>query len=293
MRLRRNNARASAPFLLAALALCAAGCAKPAPSGSVSARVGSVELPRDEVRREADSLGISRQGSRAYIDEWVVSELLYQEARRRGLAETDDIRRQLDAARKRLAIEALLQKELFGTAGPSLSNEEIEAWYRSHANTFVLKEDVARIDFALFAERDPANQFRSALLRGGTWDDALRQTRGDSIAGHMLRATATGQYFTQSTLFPEELWKLARTLARDEISFVVKTAAGHYVMAVRGFSRAGELPEYAYVKDQVRERLLIEQRRERFDRLVAGLRARQNVEVSYDKDDSSASGEKE
>jgi hypothetical protein len=273
--------------------LCAAGCAKQGPSRSFSARVGSVELPRDEVHREADSLGVSREGSRAYVDDWVVSELLYQEAQRRGLAETDDIRRQLDAARKRLAIEALLQKELFGAAGPSLSNEEIEAWYRSHASTFVLKEDVARVDFALFAERDPANQFRSALLRGGTWENALQQIRRDSAAAHMLRATATGQYFTQSTLYPEELWKLARTLAKDEVSFVVKTAAGHYVMAVRGLARAGELPDYAYVKDQVRERLLIEQRRDRFDRLVAGLRARQNVEVSYDVDDSSASGEKE
>jgi hypothetical protein len=63
------------------------------------------------------------------------------------------------------------------------------------------------------------------------------------------------------------------------------------VLVVHGVRRAGELPEYAYVKDQVRERLLIERRRDRFEKLVATLRSRQNVEVSYDADDSSASNE--
>lgn len=278
-------------LVLAALALFAAGCSKPGPSRSFTARVGSVELPRDEMRREGDSLGVSSGVSRAYVEEWVESELLYQEAQRRGLAETEDVRRQLDAARKRLTIEALLRQELFGASGPSVTDGETEAWYRANANIFVLKEDVIRADYALFPERDPANQFRSALLRGSSWDNALAQARSDSVPARMLRATATGQYFTQSTLYPDELWKLARTLAKDEVSFVVKTASGHYVMVVRGVRRAGELPDYAYVQDQVRERLLIERRRDRFEKLVAGLRVRQNVEMPYDANDSSVSNE--
>jgi hypothetical protein len=288
--IRSNITRWSLPTF-AALTLVAAGCSKPGPSRTFTARVGSVELPREDVRRGEDSLGVPRERSRAYVEEWVVSELLYQEAQRRGLAETEDVRRQLDAARKRLAIEALLQKELFGASGPSVTDEEIEAWYRANTNVFVLKEDVIRADYALFAEREPANQFRGALLKGISWDRALETARNDSINARMLRATATGQYFTQSTLYPDELWKLARTLAKDEVSFVVRTPGGHYVLVVHGLRRAGELPEYAYVKDQVRERLLIDQRRNRFEKLVAALRSRQNVEVSYDADDSSASKE--
>ena len=216
----------------------------------------------------------------AYINEWVVSELLYQEAQRRGMADTDQLRKQLEATRKRLAVEALLDKEVYGGGTDNVADEDVAAAFKKNLSSFTLREDVARVSYALFSERDEANQFRASILRGSSWDDALAACQRDSVHGRELRAVARNQYFTQATLFPDELWKLARTLPREEVSYVVKTAAGYYVLTVHSIKHVGETPEFEYVKNEVRERLLIERRRARYEQLVSDLRTRHKVEVN-------------
>ncbi len=249
-----------------------AGCSREGPSPPYVARVGSVELREDDLAGPADSLARARGKSMAYVNEWVVSELLYQEAQRRGMADSDELRKQLEATRKRLAVEALLEKEVYGAG--EVSDEEVSASFKKNVASFTLREDVARVSYALFSDRDPANQFRAVILRGSSWEDAIAGSQ------HELRAVARGQYFTQATLFPDELWKLARTLPKEEVSYVVKTSAGYYVLTVHSLRHVGETPEFEYVRNEVRDRLLIERRRARYEQLVSDLRARHKVEVN-------------
>jgi len=224
----------------------------------------------------------------AFVNEWVVSELLFQEAERRGMAESDQLRKQLEATRKRLAVEALLEKEVYGSGTDDVSADDIAGAFKKNLSSFTLREDVARVSFALFSERDAANQFRASILRGSSWDDALAAFTRDSVHGRELRAVARNQYFTQATLFPDELWKLARSLPKEEVSYAVKTAAGYYVLTVHGMRRIGEAPEFEYVSNEVHERLLIERRRARYERLVSDLRSRHKVEVNLGVADTSA-----
>jgi parvulin-like peptidyl-prolyl isomerase len=111
------------------------------------------------------------------------------------------------------------------------------------------------------------------------WSDAVRQLERDSTS---RTQTAENQYFTRSTLYPEELWKLARTLRPGEVSFVVKTEAGYAVLHVNGIRHQGETPDFSYVRDEIRDRLLIDVRRKRYDRLVSDLRSHHSVEVAPD-----------
>ena len=265
----------TAPLIL----LLASGCSRQTPSREYAARVGSVELTQDALARAGDSLGIARGRSRALVDEWVVSELLYQEAQRRGLTDADQFRSRLEAARKQLAIEELLQTEVYGDSG-GVREQDASSFFGANISQFTLKEEVVRASYALFSERDAANLFRSRILRGASWDEALRQIRSDSLNGRFVRSAASGQYFTQATLYPEELWKLARTLGKDEVSFAVKTSAGYYVIIVHGVKHAGEAPDFDYVKNSVRDRLMIEQRRARYNKFVADLRSRHSVDVA-------------
>jgi len=273
---RSADTRAAILIILCAL-FCAGGCVKRPATGPYVARVGSAELTREDLIAAGDSLTLTRGQSRAFVDEWVVSELLYQEAQRRGVVESDNFKRQVESARKQLAIDALLEKELY--ASDVVDDETVAAFFRSHASSFLVREDVIRASYALFADRDAANLFRSTLLRGTAWDDAVRQTRADSLARRYLLTVARNQYFTQATLFPEELWKLAHTLARDEVSFAVRTGAGFYVLIVHAVRRAGDPPDFEFVKHDVRDRLLIEHRRARYEKLVGDLRSHASVDI--------------
>ncbi len=265
--------------LLATVLVLAAGCARESARRQYIARVGTSELTEDEVRTIRDSLFGTQYRLQEYVNDWIVTELLYQEAGRRGLADGEDIRRQLDVARKRLAITSLLEKEVYAADSIRITDDAVAAYFASNANELALREDVVNASYVLFADRDAANTFRERILRGTGWTDAVQQMQADSVTAPLLLRIALRQYFTQSTLYPDALWKLARTLPANTVSFAVKAPPGYYVLMAHSMKHQGETPDLDYVRAGVHDRLLIEQRRARYERLVAELRSRYPVEV--------------
>jgi PPIC-type PPIASE domain len=265
------------------------GCSEPVGKKAVVARVDDNELT------EADLNVVRKLGAdplmppREYINDWIVTELLYLEASRRGLADTEELKVQLESVRKRLAVAALLEKEIYSGDSAAVTDEAVAERFRSSAEDFALREDIVNASYATFNDRDVANTFRSAVLRGIPWHDAVWRMENDSTGRSHLMRTADHQYFTRSTLYPEELWKLARTLGKEEVSFVIKTAGGYSVLKLHGLKHQGEIPDLEYVRNDIRERLLIEERRSRYEQLIATLRARHAVEVHLDHADTTAS----
>ncbi len=287
MRLRPRN---SLPGFLIGGCLAAillAACSGERGQKPFIARVGTSELMEEDLVR--DSAAGRTIPTQEAVNEWIINELLSQEAARRGLTTTDEYRRQVDGAKRRLAIAALLDQELYAPADTALVNEAaITQAFAATGNEYTLHEDVVLASYALFADREIANSFRTALLRGTSWNEALQQIQTDEKAAPLLLQAATRQYFTQQTLYPQELWKLTRSLGKDEVSFVLKVNEGFYVVKVYGIKRQGDVPDLDYVRNDVRQRLLLDERRTRYDRLVAELRARHGVEVRVDRIDTSA-----
>ncbi len=249
------------------------GCTQKSGTGDYVARVGSSQLTEKEMQLAEGKQPLSRQ----YVSEWVTTELLYQEALRKGFAESEVVRQQLEDARKQFVINAFLEKTLYGDSA-AVSDEELQAEFEKNAEGYKLREDVAQLSFAIFSERDAATAFRSRILRGGPWDEAV----ADKATAAQLIRVATRAYFTQSALYPEELWKIARTLSKESLSFVVKTNVGYCVALVHSTKRQGETPEFGYVRGELRERVLMERRRQHYDSLVAALRAATTVDVRLD-----------
>lgn len=254
-----------------------AGCSREAERPPYVARVDESVLTEDDLAASRNSPGDVH--SREFINNWVTTELLYQEAVRRGLANSVDLQRQLEAVKKQFAINALLEEELYASDTALASDAAIAAWYDSTKNAFLLKEDVVSMSYALFAERDAANAFRARLLRSIPWSSAVAVLQSDSLLRPLLLQIATRQYFTHSNLYPEELWKLSRTLAREEVSFVLKTDAGYYVLVAHGVQRTGEIPDLEYVRNEIRDRILIAERRANYEKLLKNLRSTHSVEI--------------
>lgn len=278
--------RRTGAALLAAALVAVSSCSREGVHKPYVARVGDEELREDDIPSYKDS-AVSRE-SREFINEWIVNELLYQEAVRKGLADSDEIRRLMQETRKRLAVNALLERDVFTTDSSAVNEDAVAAFFNAHATSFALREDVLNASYVMFSDRDAANGFRTKVLRGTSWGDALAQVEQDSSARSHVLGAATRQYFTQDKLYPDELWKLARSLGREEVSFVVKSNAGYYVLKMHGIKRQGEIPDLAYVHDEVRDRLLIEQRRLKYEKLVGDLRNRFPVDIRMDRADTSS-----
>jgi hypothetical protein len=273
-----------------------AGCERGPSHKTVIASVGSAELTEEDIAATGDSVWKDRRRSSEFINEWVMTELLYQEATRRGLASSDEVLRQLESARKHLAIAALLDREVFKMAEDTVASmDSARAYFHTNESMFTLTEDVALISLATFGEREQANAFRSVLLRGGGWDGAIAALGSDNHGAPAILQVVRQRYVTASSLYPPELWKLARTLARDEPSYAVKTDQGYHILQVHGYKRQGEVPDFDFVREDIQQRFLIERRRSRYDAYVNGLRQRRELDIHVVRPDtlsgSSGTGE--
>ncbi len=268
------------------LALTIAGCKEEKKEQAFIARVGDAVLTEEELAGIHDSFPERPVETRKFVHEWITSELLYQEAARKGFADSDQLRKELESIRKRLAIQALLDNVVYIEDSAAVNEDAIATMYNSGASAFLLREDVLNVSYALFGDRDIANTFRSEILRGSSWDAALTSIQRDSLAHRKLLLAATRQYVTRASLYPDELWRLARSLPKDEASFVLKTDAGYYVVMTHSIKQIGEMPDLEYIRNEIRSRLLIDQRRLAYERLLSGLRSKTRVELGIELPDT-------
>jgi len=251
-----------------------AGCGRSEPPGTPVARVGGRSLTVEEIRKRLEIPGEpSTAQMQQYVQRWITDELLYQEAVNRGLDRSSAITERVDELRRQLAINALLQQDVYAIPPQRLADTEIRAYFETHRKEFALTQDVALVSFALFRERDAATLFRNTVLKGATWDQALFQS------GQAVVARVDSAYHTQASLLPAELWRVASNAKGKDPSFPINTASGYYVMTVWKYTRLGQSADLSYVEDEIRNRLIITARQHLFDSLLTNLRARQPIEV--------------
>ena len=280
--------------LAAALALTLAACGRDGGRGSYVARVNNAVLTEADIAHQRDSLGETGAASREYINDWVVNELLYQEAERRGLTDEAAFREQLDAMRKRLAVAALLQESVYGRVdGSALTEDSVSAVFARSGQTYLLREDITLASYVLFRDREAANAFRAAVLRGASWETTLADLKSDTARQSSVVRSANRQFFSRSTLYPEGLWNLAHSLSREDMSFPLRTDEGYVILRAHQNYRQGELPPLEYARNEVRERLLMDLRRSRYEEFLGSVRKRYTIDIreSQAGPDSSATKE--
>lgn len=256
------------------------GCGKSEPPKTPVARIDSETLTLEDITARFDSThGVSDAQIHSYVQRWIIDELLYREAVRRGLDQRADIATRLQDIRRQLVINALLEEEVYSGKPEAISDDDVRRYYDEHRNEFVLTSDVVLISFVLFLDRETANAFRLAVLRGTPWSQALQAMRQDPAQSGNIVSSIDSMYFTQQTLVPAELWRAAMGIGIQNPSFPIRTEEGFYVLMVWKLARQGQLAELPYVEKEIRSRLTIERRRKLYDQLLENLRARHAVEV--------------
>jgi hypothetical protein len=204
--------------------------------------------------------------------------LLFAEARKRSLHQTPEIDTRVNDVRRRLAIQALLDEEIYNAATTRNSEQDIRGYFETHQSEFLLSHDAVLVSFVLMNSRDAATEFRNAVLRGSGWTRASAALLGGTNASHVLAMTDS-VYYTQATLAPQELWRVATNIKEGDPSFPVSTANGYYVLIPWKIMRQGQMPELGLVRSEIEQRLTVERRRRKYEGLLANLRASHTVEV--------------
>ncbi len=250
------------------------GCKKQEPGHVPLARLDDETLTLEEVRTQLDTAqGVSQTQVQYYIQNWLREELLYREAVKRGLDQTEEINRQVETAKRELAINALLEQTVYAHGANEPTTQEVRAYYESHKTEFALQSDVALLSLALFKNRDAATEYRNAVIKKHNWDSVFT-ARQSSMIAH-----SDSQYCAQTTQMPPELWRVAANATAREPSFPINTKNGYYVIIVWKFNKQGETADERTCEKEIRSRLTIEKRRSAYNALLADLRTKHNIQV--------------
>ena len=259
-----------AVFLIITVTCCSKNTSDKVPV----ARIDNQTLALEEVRAHIDP---SREPSQAqiqqYIQRWLTEESLYREAIDRGLDHTDEMNQKVEDVRRQLAINALLEKEVYSQQSLNFSAQDIRRYYDAHIKEFNVMQDMALVSFALFKNRDAATEFRNLVLKGTQWSAAISQ-KAPSI---VMRSDSS--YQTQATLMPPELWRVASKSRSRELSFPINTNNGYYILVVWKFIKQGETADVPLVEQEIQGRLTVERRRQIYNQLVQNLRAKHAIQV--------------
>jgi len=264
-----------------------AGCTQEQTAENVVARVNNQTLTMEMVQANSNGADqLTQDDIRQIANRWITSELLYQEAQQRGYDASEHIQQKISEAKKQLCISELLENEVYSLAEGAVRSDEIETYFQSHSAEFTLRENLVKLSIVIFQTLESANNFREASLGEQGWNNSIAQFRSNSATAIMSFRDSI--FFTQASLYPPELWKVGSALGIFEVSFPVKTSVGFVVIRSLGQFKSGAPAPLQYVESEIRSRLAMELRQQRYQQFIQTLRNKYSVQLMLANQDSIA-----
>ncbi|HSQ92054.1 MAG TPA: peptidylprolyl isomerase, partial [Nitrospiraceae bacterium] len=211
-------------------------------------------------------------GKRLFLDELITRELLMQEARKLGLDQNDAIRDRTQRYREQLILDELLKDRI--KAKVELSQEELDAYYEKHAHELLTPLKV-RVWQMLLPNVSAAKDLEHQINEGG---DFAKFAQRYSIDGKTkAKGGDLGPY--HNGLVVPEVDAVIHTLKPDMVSAPIKTDLGYYLVKITALDREIIQADVA-VRERLRQELLNEKRRRRFDGVIADIRAKAVIRLA-------------
>lgn len=198
-------------------------------------------------------------------DEVIAREIFIQEADKRGLAQSEDYRNQMEMARQSILIRELFNE--YQKTNP-VTDADMKAEYDKYASANSAKEYKAR--HILVEKEDQAKAIIASLKRKAKFEDiAKKQSKdpGSGANGGDLDWAAGDSYVPE---FNQALTKLAKGELTES---PVKTQFGWHVIRLDDV-RTPQLPGFDQVKPQIKQQM----EQQRISKFQDELRAKAKIE---------------
>ena len=251
----------------------------PPPEEGVLALVNGRQITQNEFEaRWGELAGATRAryekegGKRRFLDELITRELLMQEARKQGLDQNDTIRDRAQRYREQLILDELLKDRI--KAKIDLSKEELDAFYERHAHELLtpLKIQVSQM---LLPNLPAAKDLEKQINQGG---DFAKFAQRYSIDGKTKAKGGTLGPYRKGLVIPE-VDDVIHTLKPGMVSAPIKTDTGYYLVMITPLDKEVIQADLA-VRERLRQELLNEKRRKRFDDVIADIRAKAIIRLA-------------
>ena len=199
-----------------------------------------------------------------FLENHIVSQLIFAEGKRSGVDQSPEVRKQLEDLERHLVVQRVMQEQ---QSGP-VPDETIRAYYDEHLDEFT--SDRIKASHILVAEEELANeiqaklkadpsQFESLALEHST--DRSNSGRGGDL-GFFARGRMVKEFEDSAFLLTED----------GQISEPVKTRFGFHIIKRTG-REDGTVKPFEDVENQIKMRLVSEKRRASTEAFLAKLKS--------------------
>ena len=211
-------------------------------------------------------------GKRLFLDELITRELLMQEARKLGLDQNDAIRDRAQRYKEQLILDELLKDRI--KAKVELTKEELDAFYEKHTHELLTPLKV-RVWQMLLPNVSAAKDLEHQVNQGG---DFAKFAQRYSIDGKTKAKGGDLGPYHQGLVIPE-VDAVIHILKPDLISAPIKTETGYYLVKITPLDKEIIEADVA-VRERLRQELLNEKRRKRFDGVIGDIRAKAVIRLA-------------
>lgn len=257
-------------LLLAALLGATAAHAQNAP-----AKVNGVTIPQQRVDFFVKNLVAQGQADtpelRSRVRELLINrELLSQEAARRGLDKTLEVRMQMDLTRQDILANSLMREVMRGAA--TVNEDAVRKEYEQLKAQLGTREFRAR--HILVEKEDEAKDIIAQIKKGASFEKLAAERSkdpGSKVRGGDLDWSPAGQYVKP---FADALNRLKKGQMTDS---PVQTNFGWHVIRVED-ERPAKVPSFDQVKGNLQQQMQQQAQKQVFEKTISELRAKAKIE---------------
>lgn len=278
------------PILLLVLGAFIGACGTNAGEEAYLARVGNRYFTVDELAtalRAGPVLQDSVDAAARILEQWVTTELLYNEAVRRGLKSDHIVLQQLEENERSILTGALLEL-MYDEQGEDVTTQELEKYYTLHRDRLAISEPFVRVRYLSSPIPD------SALAISAAMQNVHGAANPDSAWSHYLNVFSresnvviklSDSYYplAQLTRSIPGLETALEAAAPGEVITPFKSQGTFHVVQLVDRLEVGAIPELEMIRDFVHARVVIESRKQMIARQVQRLRnnatARDELEI--------------
>lgn len=251
------------------------GCGKPEPQAEPAvARVGTEALTVADIVNDVAGPArqrFSRNELEDYVVRWIDAQILFQEAKKRRLDQSETVKRELRRLERELAINALLDQELNKTF--AVTDAEIEKYYNDNRPTFTRSVDEVHVQHLKVGNKKTADSLTTALRQGGDFVKAARRFAGSDSAVIDL-------YLTDDET-PDAVVNSVFTITPGAVSRPIQLDDGYHVFKMIEKFSAGSPKPLAQAREEITVKLQSEKRQERYRQLLAELKNTISAERNF------------
>lgn len=266
-----------AKYAILGLMLCSvvalSGCQeKGTPIAKVNKSIITQEQLNEKIKTLPDNVkkNISEQVKANMLDQMINEELLLQEAKKSGIARTEEYtnqikmyQEQLDAVSKQTLINVYLKTTL---KPAPITDEEAQTVFNTQADKFKAIPQ-RRANHILVKTKDEANKLLIKIKNGANFENLARENSIDPTA---INGGDLG-WFSEGDLLPEFENAAFKLTFSQRISNVVKSNLGYHIIKLTD-KRTIPARTFDEVKGQIKQSLNTQKQNENIQKLITSLK---------------------